>query len=110
MTLEEQVAMANGFKAYEEEVVQGKVRGVLTNADINKDIQNRTAHFLMQPESVDNVRNAWGLFNQANRAIGRTVNGRSEINKRVLGNKNAEQYIARELGSRLASQSGKNQE
>lgn len=93
MTLEEQVALSQNFKAYEEEVAQGSVRGVLTNADINKDIRNRTNHFLSQAESVDNVRNAWGLFNQMNRAIGRTVDGNSQINKRILGNKNAERYI-----------------
>ena len=93
MTLEEQVALANDFKAYEEDAASGHVYGVLTNVDINKRIRSSTNHFLVQPESVNNVRNAWGLFNQMNRAITRAVSGNSEINKRILGNRNAERYI-----------------
>lgn len=103
MTLEEQVALANDFHAYAEEEAKGNVRGVLTNADVNKNIRSSTHHFLVQPESVDNVRNAWGLFNQMNRAITRNVNGNSEINKRILGNRNAERYIETALkGQRIA--------
>lgn len=93
MSLEEQLALSAGFKAYLEEEKAGTLKSVLTNEAVNKQVNERTNYYLNFPESVDNQRTAWGLYNQMNRAITKVVNGNSEINKRMLGNKNAERYI-----------------
>lgn len=92
MTLSEQIKMIETFEAYEI-----KEENKDTSKDVNRNIRKTTRRYLEQPETVDNQRNAWGLYNQLNRAIEYEVSARSAVAKRILGNINAEKYLAKSL-------------
>ena len=95
----DQIALVNGFQAYEvkKEEANSFYYDWNTNKQVNNRIQNLAVRLIERPESVDNQRNAWGLYNQMNRAIANVVDGRSQINKVILGNKNAEEYLSQRL-------------
>lgn len=96
MTLEEELALAHEFKAFEEEGVEkGYLYG---NRETNNRIISFTEQVLKGPESVNNARSAWGLFNQLNFAVSKVVDGNSQVNKRILGTKNAERFVAERTG------------
>lgn len=96
LSLQEQADLVNQFNAFDVEKETGSYNQN-NNAYINKRIQLVTTRLLSAPESVDNARNGWGLYNQFNRAIASTVTGRSNINKVILGNKNAENFLINKL-------------
>lgn len=99
LSKDEQIALVNGFQAYEvkKEEANSFYHDWNTNKQINNRIQNLTARLIERPESTDNQRNAWGLYNQMNRAIANVIDGRSQINKVILGNRNAETYLGQKL-------------
>lgn len=91
MTLSEQIKMIETFEAYE---IKDENK---SDWDINCKIRCTTRRYLEKDETVDNQRNAWGLYNQINRAIEHEVSARSAVSKRILGNVNAENYLAKSL-------------
>lgn len=94
MTLEEQYQVLAGFRPFEEkkEDANSAWYDAATNKQINNRIQAQTRTLLGRPENADNQRNAWGLYNQMNRAIARVISTGS-INKVILGNKRAEEFV-----------------
>ncbi len=99
LSKDEQIALVNNFQAYEVKKDQANsfYHDWNTNKQINNRIQNLAVRLIERPESVDNQRNAWGFYNQINRALAGVVDGKSQINKIILGNKNAENYISERL-------------
>lgn len=99
LTRDQQIALVNNFQAFEvkKEDANSFYFDHNTNKQINNRIQSLTVRLIERPESIDNQRNAWGLYNQINRAIANVIDGRSQINKVILGNKNAEMYLGEKL-------------
>jgi hypothetical protein len=63
-----------------------------SNEFLNTEIRRRAVELVSGEETVNNPRNVWGLFNQLNQAISRSVRAR-DINKVILGNKNFEDAL-----------------
>lgn len=99
LSKDDEIALVNGFQAFEvkKEDANSFYYDRNTNKQVNNRIQSLTTRLIERPENLDNQRNAWGLFNQFNRAIAGVVDGRSQINKVILGNKNAELYLSEKL-------------
>lgn len=99
LSKDQEIALLNTFEPYEvkKEEANSFYHDFNSNKQINNRIKDRAVALIEKPESVDNQRNAWGLYNQINRAIGATVDSRSQVNKVILGNKNAENYITGKL-------------
>jgi len=99
LSKDEEIALVNDFQAYE--VKNTEANSAYWDRNSNKQVNNRikslAARYIEKPESIDNQRNAWGLYNQINRAISGIVDGRSQVNKVILGNKNAEIYLSGKL-------------
>ena len=99
LSKDEQIALLNGFQAYE--VKNTEANSVYydwnTNKQVNNRIQNIATRLIEKDESIDNQRNAWGLYNQINRAIANVIDNKTQINKIILGNKNAETYLGQTL-------------
>lgn len=99
LTKEQEIALLNGFQAYE--VKNTEANSVYydwnTNKQVNNRIQNIATRLIEKDESIDNQRNAWGLYNQINRAIANVIDNKTQINKIILGNKNAETYLGQTL-------------
>jgi len=99
LTQDQQKELVNGFQAYE--VKNAEANSFYydwnTNKQVNNRIQNLAMRLIEKPESIDNQRNGWGLYNQINRAIANVIDGRSQINKVILGNRNAETYLGQKL-------------
>lgn len=102
MTLEEQYQVLAGFRPFEEkkEDANSAWHDSATNKQINNRIQSVTKNLLGRAENADNQRNAWGLYNQMNRAISRVVSIGS-INKVILGNKRAEEFVLAQIGKEI---------
>jgi hypothetical protein len=64
----------------------------------NKVIRWQATRRVNAPESLDNQRNAWGLFNQMNWAISSFYKTPASTPKRILGDKRIEQYLAQTVG------------
>jgi hypothetical protein len=62
------------------------------NAEINRHVKYNVESLLRKPESMDNQRNAWGLFNQMNQAINWSL-ARKDITKRILGDRRSEEFL-----------------
>jgi len=101
MTEKEELELVANFKAYKEpeEDKHKEYRGTYyENKDsiyLNRRIRERASEYVAKPESLDNHRSAWGLYNQINRSIARNydLQGNSNYTKRVNGNLSAEKYI-----------------
>lgn len=65
--------------------------------NINNQIKYTARRLVSGAETLDNQRNAWGLFNMLNRAIDRNVRGDSQIQKRITANKRAEEHLTSNL-------------
>jgi hypothetical protein len=102
LTLSEQMELSDNFKAYVEpkedkhQEYRHTYHEPKDNIYLNRIIKEKTHYYLNRHDSVDNSRNAWGLYNQINRAIAHTpaLKAPSQEPKRVLGNLNAEKYLA----------------
>ena len=100
LTVDQSVELVNGLEVYEarpedKEIIKGDAVGYWmpkNNAVLNALIRNHAKYLIGKPESLDNQRNAWGVYNQVNRAIAQVVPTR-DINKQVLGNTSAEEYL-----------------
>jgi hypothetical protein len=90
LSLDQQMEALNLFKCFDEHK-NGK--DIWRNKQLNRRINRRAEYLLRLPESIDNARNAWGLYNQINASIYKAVSGRSQINKRITANNKAEQHI-----------------
>jgi len=99
LTQDQEIALVNGFQAYEVKNTEANsfYYDRNSNKQINSRIQQIASHLIQKPETIDNQRNGWGLYNQINRGIANTIDRRTEINKIILGNKNAETYLAQAL-------------
>lgn len=64
----------------------------------NKTIKNRVAKLVQGSESLNNQRNAWGLFNQMNYGIAREYRTPAMVTKRIAGDKRSEKFLAESLG------------
>lgn len=63
----------------------------------NQEIVNETLRLIKLPESLNNQRNGWGLFNQMNYAINGKYKANGMTNKRLLGDRRSEAYLAQRL-------------
>lgn len=99
LSKDQEMELVNGFEPYEvkKQDANSFYCDFNSNKQINNRIKQRAVALIEKPESVDNQRNAWGLYNQINRAIAGVVDGRSQINKVILGNKNAEGFLSGKL-------------
>jgi hypothetical protein len=62
------------------------------NMLLNRYIKSRAEGLIARPATVDNQRNAWGLYNQMNQAIDRIV-PRGQVDKKIAGNSRMESYL-----------------
>jgi hypothetical protein len=99
LSKDEEIALVNDFQAYEVKNTEANSAhwDRNSNKQINNRIQSLAIRYIEGPESVDNQRSGWGIYNQINRAIAGIVDGRSQVNKVILGNKNAEIYLSGKL-------------
>ena len=63
----------------------------------NRYIRNTASWKIRQKETINNQRNAWGLFNQINYAIDRNISGKSNLGRRIKANQKLEDYLIKEL-------------
>lgn len=63
----------------------------------NREIVNETLRLIKLPESLNNQRNGWGLFNQMNYAVAGKYKANGMTNKRILGDRRSENYLAMKL-------------
>lgn len=99
LSRDQEVGLINSFEPFEvkKEDANSAYFDYNSNKQINNRIKDRAVFLIDKPESVDNQRNAWGLYNQINRAIAAEVYGSSQVSKLILGNKNAEGYLSGKL-------------
>jgi hypothetical protein len=99
LSRDQEVALLNTFEPYEvkNEEADSAYYDWNSNKQINNRIKERAIALIDKPENVDNQRSAWGLYNQINRAIAATVDSRAQVNKVILGNRNAESYLSEKL-------------
>ena len=67
------------------------------NFAINEKIKESAAEYVNRVESVDNQRTVWGLYNQITRAIATQLRGKYMMDKKILANKLAEDYLAKKF-------------
>ena len=99
MTLEAQVNFIKNLKLFdvdETEQAQRQSWNPLPAVVNNRSIERFATRFLSADSSADNQRNAWGLFNQVNRAIAYTLPG-GNVQGRITANLRAEEAIMTEL-------------
>ncbi len=99
LSRDQEVGLINSFEPFEvkKDEANSAYFDYNSNKQINNRIKDRAVYLIDKPESVDNQRNAWGLYNQINRAIAAVVDSRSQISKVILGNKNAESFLSGKL-------------
>ncbi|MGH2564056.1 MAG: DUF932 domain-containing protein [Ginsengibacter sp.] len=99
LTKEQEISLLNDFQTYEVKKTEANsfYYDYNSNKQVNNRIQNIATRLIEKDESIDNQRNAWGLYNQINRAIANVIDNRTQINKVILGNKNAEAYLSQKL-------------
>lgn len=100
LTLDQQKELVHGFRAFqpkeEQDIYELKPWELkASNKDnyyINKVANKRLEH----DHSLDNQRNAWGLYNQLNWAINH-VTPNKQVSKKITANKRVEEYLQAEL-------------
>lgn len=93
LSKESELEMAKQWVPFEVDPEAPKWRG---NALLNRDIQWRVSNRIIGEETKDNQRNAWGLYNQMNQAVRRSL-PTSAMNKRILGDQRALEFIGETL-------------
>jgi hypothetical protein len=89
LTQEQQHEAINRFNCFTED---DKFGG---NKWTNTKIRLYSNNIVRKPSSIDNQRNAWGLYNQINRGISQTINAPSAVSRRINANKSAEEYLTK---------------
>lgn len=116
LQLEEQKELIHNFNAFEVDPKKAKAPTYIDmdgieretaiymmdgNQKLNKLIQRQALMEVERPEGLNNQRNAWGLFNAFNYSINRLCK-QSDLGKKILGNKTAENYLMQNLNLDLA--------
>lgn len=96
LTLAEQTELLNDMSLLEVKKPKEKLYycSVNDNQYLNERIKQASIRRVSEGETIDNQRNAWGLYNQINSSINVYIN---EQGKKVLANKRAEEYLGKAL-------------
>jgi len=89
LTVEKEIEVLNNWQPYEVKDEEKTWKG---NSLLNRWVKNYAERRIKSNESIDNQRNAWGLFNQMNQAIDRVV-PRGQVDKKIAGNERMEVYL-----------------
>ena len=96
LTAAEGTALVNDFEPYEVKERHANRWEWTEGEFLNNQTKARAARNIEAPESLDNQRNAWGVYNQVNRAIA-SYNDRSNIGRVISANVRLEQFLAGKL-------------
>lgn len=88
LNLDQEIELVNQWQPFESKYN----RVYMGNANLNSRINWTANRLIKNPESKDNQRNAWGLYNQMNQAIRRNVTT-SQFNKKILGDQRALEFL-----------------
>ncbi len=96
LSLTQQLSMVSAWTPFEFKRPEGQTWN--TPTEVKNDRIKSIARFLLEkPESLDNQRNGWGLFNQMNQATARELYSSAQTPRKVLGDKRAEEYLSKAL-------------
>ena len=93
LTVEQERDLLVNWTPYAVEEKEGVVADPYKgNLWVNSKVKQYAHRIIGEPETLDNQRNAWGLFNQMNQAIERVLpNG--AVDKKINGNERAEEFL-----------------
>jgi len=94
LSLEKELELISGFKTVD---VEDEADRYSSGAILNRDVQYYATRRVQAQENLDNQRNAWGLYNQLNRALTTMLGSRSNTIQNINTNIKAENYLLKAL-------------
>lgn len=89
LTLDQQIQLVDQWQPFEPDEEKPSYKG---NNALNANVKRYAQYKIEKEESLDNQRNAWGLFNQMNWALRRNI-GDKDFSKKILGDRRSIEYI-----------------